>query len=401
MRNSAIVLASVLFVSSAPSLAQTTLPPDSADWIVLGEQPTGTFGQFSPAGDVDGDGYDDVAIGDADYDGAFINSGRVTFHRGSPTGLSAAPDWILEGNAAQARLSLASPAADVNGDGFDDVIVGGRLHLGTPAGPVPTSWTLTGGSPKAGDVNADGFADLAVFATVTDVHVFHGSPAGLPATPSAVLTVAVGADGGLVQAAFEDVNGDGYDDYVLSWLTELDGSQFFQDYDVTLFFGSAGGLGKRKSLFKGSETLVYAVSAGDVDDDGLGDLVLSLSGDVLENLYWRARGRTSGVSPQSAQLALAHTTPHALGDFNGDGFDDVVVPFITGGWALSVHPGGPAGLSTTAVFRVEPVNIAFVSLAAAGDVNGDGLGDLIARDSVNTGGGNAPRVFVFHGRPTP
>ena len=92
MRMDGILFAAILLAGTATSVAQITLPPASADWIVLGTQPTGTFGsRVASTGDVDGDGYDDVAIGDPGYDGAFIDSGRITIHRGSSSGLAAAP----------------------------------------------------------------------------------------------------------------------------------------------------------------------------------------------------------------------------------------------------------------------------------------------------------------------
>jgi len=63
MRTLRIALAAGFFVWNAPSLAQTTLSPDSADWLVLGEQPTATFGaRLSTAGDVDGDGAKEIAL---------------------------------------------------------------------------------------------------------------------------------------------------------------------------------------------------------------------------------------------------------------------------------------------------------------------------------------------------
>src|SRR5262245_39763311 len=111
----ALAIASIV---AAPALAQTTVPTSSADWFVQGDQPTGTFGgQVVSAGDIDGDGYGDVMVGDAAYDGAFTDSGRITFYRGSAGGPGTTPAWTLEGGSAGAGLSLAFPAGDVDGDG--------------------------------------------------------------------------------------------------------------------------------------------------------------------------------------------------------------------------------------------------------------------------------------------
>lgn len=65
------MLLGVLLCVCEPALAQSTIPASSADWILDGDQATGTFGtQVEPAGDIDGDGYDDGLIGDSEFDGA-------------------------------------------------------------------------------------------------------------------------------------------------------------------------------------------------------------------------------------------------------------------------------------------------------------------------------------------
>ena len=101
MSSNRVALLGVLLCVCEPALAQSTIPASSADWILDADQATGTFGtQVGPAGDVDGDGYGDVLIGDSGFDGAFADGGRISLHRGSAAGLSRVPFWTLEGSAA-------------------------------------------------------------------------------------------------------------------------------------------------------------------------------------------------------------------------------------------------------------------------------------------------------------
>lgn len=106
-----------LFV--AASAYPGTLAPliATASWTAgITQSPVAYFGtSVSTAGDINGDGYDDVIVG------------SVFVHHGSPSGLLALPGFSDEGNQTSARLGWdAGPAGDVNGDGASEIIVAGR-----------------------------------------------------------------------------------------------------------------------------------------------------------------------------------------------------------------------------------------------------------------------------------
>jgi hypothetical protein len=226
----------VVFYGSAASL------PAVAGWTVFGDQNGAEFAQHvAGAGDVNGDGYDDVIVSVPGYDTTVVDAGRVIVYLGSAVGLSTVPAWVTEGTSAAAVHgdSVAS-AGDLDRDGYDDVIVSApgsagrvRVYYGSAAGLSTTAaWTLSGlaipfGSEvaSAGDLNGDGYRDVAVAAprcqsdTVPSGHayVFEGSPAGLPTLPSWTSdTTDTELCFPLSVAGAGDVNGDGLSDLVLS-----------------------------------------------------------------------------------------------------------------------------------------------------------------------------------------
>ena len=96
------------------------------DWATESDQASAFFGEsVASAGDVNDDGYDDVIVGAKRYENGQDNEGGAFLYLGSASGLEASAAWTAESNQVGAEFgkSVAS-AGDVNGDRFDDVVVG-------------------------------------------------------------------------------------------------------------------------------------------------------------------------------------------------------------------------------------------------------------------------------------
>lgn len=181
-------------------------------WMVESNQGAAAFGwSVSDAGDVNGDGYSDVIIGDPSHSNGQLGEGRVVAFYGSAGGLGLTSAWSAESNSPQSRYgSSVSTAGDVNADGFSDVLVGahsysngqaleGRAfaYYGSLAGLSSTAgWSVESNQAQAncgisvssaGDVNGDGYADVIVGAEgfqvgvppVGRAFVYHGGAAGI------------------------------------------------------------------------------------------------------------------------------------------------------------------------------------------------------------------------------
>lgn len=385
------------------------------------------------AGDVNGDGFDDVIIGAAYFSNGQANEGAVYAYYGSDGGLSTEYDWRKEIDQIDAKFGWSiSSAGDVNGDGFSDIVVGAPdysngnsregaafLYLGSAQGLMEDHvWMIEGNVDNAlvgnsvasaGDINGDGFGDIVIGKNHNTSYVFFGNELGLSSTP-----VIIPKQGYVNNVG--DVNGDGFSDvivgggdiakvYLGSSSGELTASWEMEGIDQGHFGDSAG-------------------AAGDVNADGYGDVIVGerswrgISGFITGRAYIFL-GSESGLSNTPAWTTQGvypsangnyGVSVGSAGDVNADGFDDVIVGSslfdneqIDEG-CVFVFLGGPNGVSTTANWTSES-NQAYsqygFSVSSAGDVDGDGASDiLIGAKLYESLQLNEGRAFAFYGERT-
>ena len=431
---------------------------DTAAGLGHGEQ----FGNSETGvGDVNGDGYSDILVGAAHYSDTLSLRGRAALYLGNPAGKLGAPAWIALGQRAGDYFgAYVGAAGDVNGDGYADVLVTDQcarpsdhqevrsvwLFLGSPKGlqPEPAS-RIMGWQPHAGfgmsvcgigDVNGDGFADVAIsannythrFPYEGAVFVYYGGPHGLRSKPDWVL-YGGGRDVwlGFLMSRVGDVNGDGYADLLVGapgWKRDraaLVGR-------AMLFAGGPHGLGTKPIwTVEGDQAggvLGYWVGGGgDVNRDGFDDVVITQPGwsgrsarEGRVMLYlggphgpsakpvWTAQGFSSGTT--------LTTGGAGIGDVNGDGIPDLLVG--SGLYSASadrrqlgvvgvyLSPPDPRGRHP-AWYDVgdDPGTPTASWFAPAGDFNGDGLADLVVGQSGWYRGDERGRISLFLGRRTP
>ncbi len=438
-----------VYHGSAAGLATTVA------WTAESNQGSAEFGtSVATAGDVNGDGFSDVIVGAVLYGNDQANEGRAFVYHGSAGGLATSASWTAESNLGIARFGQSvATAGDVNGDGFSDVIVGaygydngqmneGRAfaYHGSAAGLASgAAWTAESDQASAnfgwsvataGDVNGDGCADVAVGAYLYDngqtdegrTFVYHGSAAGLAANAAwTAESNQANASFGWSVATAGDVNGDGFSDTIVGAHLYENGQT--NEGSAFVYHGSIAGLSTSASqTVEGNQTNANlgssVATAGDVNGDGFADVIVGAPlYDNVEANEGRAfvyRGSAAGLvttaiwkaeSDQSnAHLGSSVAT---AGDVNGDGYSDVIAgaPFYDGGQTdegrASVYHGSAGGLNTSASQTAESnqANAQFgFSVAAAGDVNGDGFADVIVgANGYDNGETNEGRAFVHHG----
>ena len=410
--------------------------PANADWTRYGDQPFANCGfKVARAGDVNHDGYDDVLVSVPGFDnGVTTDDGAVVAFYGGPSG-PGAPSWTLiytsDWNGASFGSAIAG-AGDVNGDGYDDVVIGapherdsavlqGSVHLyyGSSTGLGAQVWAAYGaagdqlGTSVAGlgDVNGDGRTDIGAGAPTYDTPPFNTDDGrllvwyGRASIPDATQNWSYSgrqdfAHLGTSMAAAGDVNGDGFADIVAG--ADLWDATLSDEGRAFIFQGSASGPPSIPSLFLngGQAGAIFGCdvsSAGDVNGDGFGDVIVGASRwDDAQGDSGNARVYLGGPGGPKLSADWSVTAGQAggqfgysvasAGDINGDGYGDVIVGANL--WdngqpdegAAFVYLGSGNGLNTSPAFTIEggqvSANLGF-SVASAGDVDGDGYGDVI------------------------
>jgi hypothetical protein len=357
--------------------------------------------------DLDGDGFPDMAVGAPDDDAAGTDAGAVYVYFGTGAGLATADPLVLTGESAgDAFGSALALVPDVDGDGLPELAVGapgagaGAVYvyvgLAAPAAPLigEGAGDTFGAALAAGDLDGDGLGDLVVGAP--EAGAGDGAAyAYLNAAGTAAWSVSGSAAEhfGQAVAVVPDVNGDGDDEIAVSAPDHVGATS---TGTVALYPGGPRGPGVTAMWAfpenADDEGVGASLAAGDFDRDGHGDLAIGTpvsygrqvtlwfsTGTTLDS----APGWTSGMAdyPDTGEARVGN-----VGDLDGDGVDELAVSVYVDGSSYSCGPETYRrnvlrfGTGVEVDLYIPPPS----AFAPAGDLDGDGLGDLALGDRDGT-----------------
>jgi hypothetical protein len=281
-----------------------TTPIDPVpDGTLTGEAPIDNLGiAVASAGDVNGDGYADVVVGayrsDAGNPAGDDRGKAFVLYGGAGPVFDGTADWSVAGAASGDWLGSAVASADVNGDGYSDVLIGtsrsngdiGRVYIYRGGASFDTAIDVTlsgigvgdryGNSVgSACDANADGYADIIVGAPYNDAatgmstdnrgraYVYFGSAGVFNTGVDGTLTGAASGDrlGERVAPAM-DVNGDGYCDVIVGApYNDAGGASTDDRGRAYVYFGASG-----TSFDTSADGTLTGAAAGDRFGNGVG-----------------------------------------------------------------------------------------------------------------------------------
>lgn len=373
----------------SPALFTTTFTGLSSDQDYSYVEPAGNFTTgLHPNGvviaDFDGDGKPDLATPN-NYSIAGTTA-TVSVLRNTSTlySISFAPEI----DYASGSLTYSLAAADIDGDGLQDLIatsitdktVSILRNTSTPgaisfAGKVSFS---TGDNPYSvavGDFNADGKPDLAVANYLSNsISIFKnkGTTGNISFEAKADITSGL-MPGSLI---VNDIDGDNKVDIAV--VNELSNS-------LSVFRNSstAGNISFANGVAFTTAAGPKAVTAGDFDNDGKIDLVVSNNSDNTELVSLFRNTSTAGsismVANPPGFKDGNHAFKSAVGDFNGDGKADIITPVNASAYVQF------NGSSTNTIAFPTSYNIPSTNPynAAMGDLDGDGKIDLVVPSFIN------------------
>ncbi|MEM9119174.1 MAG: hypothetical protein AAGD09_15020 [Cyanobacteria bacterium P01_F01_bin.56] len=398
----------------------------------------------SGAGDINGDGIDDLIVGATNADPNGNNSGESYVVFGSDQGFSASLElsaldgtngFIFEGATGDDRVGASvSGAGDINGDGIDDILIGAPRANPNGVSRAGESYVVFGSD--------QGFSTSL-------------SPVDLDGTNGFVINGIDEPDAsGITVSGVGDINGDGIDDLIVGAIN-ADPNGNSNAGESYVVFGSDQGFSASLELsaLNGTNGFVlngidagdssgYSLSgAGDINGDGIDDLIIGargpFPGDGRTGESYVVFGSDQGFSASLELSALDGTngfifegatgddrvgaSVSGAGDINGDGIDDLIIGAYDAdpngfsragesyvvfgsdqGFSASLSPVDLDGTNGFVINGIDAIDNSGNSVSGAVDINGDGIDDLIigARFAGPNGNSFAGESYVVFGRAT-
>jgi len=373
---------------------------------ILGEHNMATFGWSIVSLDFNHDSIDDLIVFSASYGYQYQQSptrGKVYIYYGGPDFSSASePAMTIEGdypNGTQRIITSLRNIGDVSGDGYDDLVV-------TDAIPGPTGFYIEGSerymlfyggagdlsapdriefprpdesfSPyvKLGDVDGDGYGDIGIFYYINYRPYFDIMWGGAYSRQNllALDHISTSAEGSII--GIGDINNDGFHDFSIGYLEAEQGIDQYST--VRVYYGNSSRVFTEYTLIAHTPSSITrrCKPFGDLNNDGFDDFLGYIDSSGMNVWLGSSSNLTLNPNVSLYPIYFGNTQLRGInsGDFNGDGFSDVIGATYQGRrfavWLGGVNMDGYADWQ-----KINDIEN-FGYDVAVGDFNADGCDDI-------------------------